>query len=112
MSSGEAELYALVKAAAQTKYLMSLARDFGLEMKGKVNTDSTAAIGITQRSGLAGRTRHIHVQYLWIQQEVADKGLGLKKVDTKENLADILTKTIAAETLDRHLKSLNLSFAV
>ena len=68
MSSGEAELYALVKGAVQTKYAISLAMDFGIELDGHVKTDSNATIGITHRSGLGGRTRHVQVQYLWVQR--------------------------------------------
>ena len=63
LSSGEAELYALVKAAAQAKDLCNLMADFGYETKITVHTDSTAAIGIVHRKGL-GKTRRIEVQYV------------------------------------------------
>ena len=34
MSSGEAELYAMIKAASQLRYLVSIARDFGMNLDG------------------------------------------------------------------------------
>ena len=43
--------------------------------------DSTAALGMVL-SGL-GRTRHVRVQYLLIQQKVQDKELVVEKADTK-----------------------------
>ena len=66
LSSGEAELYALTRAASQTLGLTSLAADLGMGGKsGILHTDSTAAIGMTYRAGL-GKVRHIRVQYLWL----------------------------------------------
>ena len=44
LSSGEAELYALVKTAAQAKGLASLLMDYGMSTTVTVHTESTAAI--------------------------------------------------------------------
>ena len=52
LSSGEAELYAIVKAASQAAGLVSMLCDFGFNTSATVHTDSTAAIGITHRRGL------------------------------------------------------------
>ena len=104
LSSGEAELYALTKAATQITGIISLAADFGVTLRGTVRTDSNVAIGITHRSGLGGRCRHIKVQYLWIQERVKTGELQLKKVVGTENPADLMTKAVAADTLDAHLK--------
>ena len=52
LSSGETELYALVKAAAQAKGHSSLLGDFGYVAGIDVHTDSTAALGIAHRRGL------------------------------------------------------------
>ena len=70
MPSGQAELYALVSGAAQTKGLMSLMADCGISTIGIVCTDATVATGTARRPGL-GKTRHIDVQYLWFQQELS-----------------------------------------
>ena len=45
MSSGEAELYALTKGAANTMGMMSLASDFGQNLHGHVASDASAEIG-------------------------------------------------------------------
>ena len=109
LSSGEAELYALLKAAAQTKGVMAVLCDFDIEVQGTVLTDASAALGIVHREGL-GKTRHVEVQYLWIQQEVARTNLKVAKVNTHNNLADMLTKNVAAECLNRHLATMNFYF--
>ena len=102
MSSGEAELYAMVKGAAQTKGLISMINDYGLKFDACVCSDASAAIGIVHRQGL-GKTRHIQVQYLWMQAEVADGRMKVHKVRTEENPAGLMTKTLNHDTMSRHL---------
>ena len=105
LSSGEDELYALTRAASQTLGVMSTAADFGMVLGGNLHTDSTAAIGMTYRSGL-GKVRHIRVQYLWLQERVADKELGLEKVEGLENPADLMTKGLAQMPLHKRMRAL------
>ena len=83
LSSGEAELYAMTKMAVQIKGVMSLAKDFDLDFKGIVRTDPTAAIGISHRSGLGGRTRHIQLQFLWIQDALENDDFELGQNGTR-----------------------------
>ena len=56
-----------------------------------VETDSTAAIGMCSRTGV-GKTRHIQVRWLCIQDAIRDKVMRLKKVKGTENEADMGTK--------------------
>ena len=105
LSSGEAELYSLVKAASQAKGSCSLLDDFGLATSISAHADSTAAISIASRRGL-GKTRHIEVQNLWIQQSVHKKELAVKKIVTKDNPADVLTKGFKRELIDKHVEFL------
>ena len=55
MSSGEADLYAMVKGAAQTKGHMSMIQDYGIKFDGCVCSDVSVAIDIVHRQGL-GKT--------------------------------------------------------
>ena len=103
LSSGEAELYAMTKMATQISGMISMAADFGIIMAGEVKSDSNAAIGIAHRDGLGGRCRHIRVQYLWIQSRIKDGDLKLVKVPGTSNLADIMTKAISKELMDKYL---------
>ena len=108
LSSGEAELYALTKTACQTLGAMQLLKDLGIEARGMVLSDSNAAIGMVQREGLGGRTRHIQVQYLWIQERVAREELKMKKVDTKQNPSDLMTKFLGKDDKDKMLKIMRM----
>ena len=74
----------MLKGATQTKGLISMMADFGEKVVATVCSDASAAIGMTHRQGL-GKTRHIEVHYLWIQHEVREDKLTVKKVGTHNN---------------------------
>ena len=67
LSVGEAEYYALVKAAAEGLGVQSLARDLGIELTLRIWVDNTTAHAIASRIGL-GKVRHMEVKYLWAQE--------------------------------------------
>ena len=110
LSSAEAELYAMSRCAQHALSLASIALDMNLKLQATIHTDASAALGIAYRSGLGGRTRHVKVQYLWIQGAVAQKDLRVKKVGTLENPADMLTKFLGAEPLGRHSTNVGYEF--
>ena len=85
-------------------------KDFGLLVGCTACTDASAAIGIVHRQGL-GKTRHIDVQYLWVQKDVYDEKLKVVKVGTDSNPADLMTKFLKPELVDRHLQILKFKRA-
>ena len=52
MSSGKAELYGVVRAAAAGRGIKALCSDIGMSLPVRPWTDSSAAIGICNRHGL------------------------------------------------------------
>ena len=81
-------------------------RDFGRESEGVVYADSSAALAIARRKG-AGKMRHINVNSLWIQERQNEKDLELRKVLGTENPADLMTKNLARQALDKCMLQLN-----
>ena len=69
LSSGEAELSGIVKAATMGLGFQSLAADMGLALPLRIHTDSLAAIRICRRRGL-GKVRHITVGDVWVQERI------------------------------------------
>ena len=102
LSSAEAELTGIVKGSTEGLGLRSLAEDFGWTAQLKVFTDSSAAMGICKRTGI-GKVRHLATGQLWIQDRIRTKDIELYKVAGNDNPADMLTKHLARETLDKHL---------
>jgi hypothetical protein len=110
LSSGEAELGAVVRGFSEALGIQSVARDLGVELQPEVHADSSAAIGICRRSGI-GKVRHLAVGQLWIQDLVRSGECSLHKVLGTENPADLMTKPLARAEIDGHLGRLGLSRA-
>jgi hypothetical protein len=110
LSSGEAELGAVVRGFSEALGIQSVARDLGVELQPEVHADSSAAIGICRRSGI-GKVRHLAVAQLWVQDLVRSKECRLFKVLGTENPADLMTKPLPRTEIDGHLGRLGLSRA-
>ncbi len=108
LSSGEAELGALVRGFSEALGIQSVARDLGVELQPEVHADSSAAIGICHRCGI-GKVRHLAVAQLWVQDLVRAKTCRQFKVLGTENPADLLTKPLSRVEIDGHLTRLGLS---
>ena len=79
-----------------------MAADFGDAMQVEVWTDSSASKGICSRIGL-GKVRHLDTGLLWIQNYVEKGIIKVKKVKGTENPADIGTKPVNKDTIQRVL---------
>ena len=109
LSSGEAEYYGVVKAASIGLGVRSMFADLGINMNIEVLTDATAAKGIATRKGL-GKVRHMAVHYLWVQERVAQGDLKLSKVWGKENPADLLTKYLDFQSIQKFANLVGLEY--
>ena len=99
LSTGEAELGALIRGAAEGEGIISILSDYGLQARLMLQSDAAAAIGITQRLGL-GRVRHLSVSDLWIQQQVREGALEVSKIPGEKNGSDLLTKPVGKKRID------------
>ena len=102
LSSAEAELVAMCKLAAEMIGMGSLAADFGHDLKVTMYADSSAAIAIAKRRG-SGKLRHINIGLLWIQEKVEGEEIMIKKVKGVSNPADMMTKGINREKLEKYM---------
>ncbi len=100
LSSAEAELVAAVKTCTELIGITQLAHDWGQTWKGEVFVDSSAAIGIAYRRG-HGRLRHVKVGTLWIQEKTERGELAIQKIPGESNPADVLTKNVGREKLEK-----------
>jgi len=106
LSSGEAEYYAVVKAAAEALGMIALLKDLGLIGQARLWVDSAAAKSIVSRVGL-GKLRHLEVKYLWVQQVVKKKRLSIYKIKGTLNPGDWLTKPGSTAKRQPHFQTFN-----
>ncbi len=64
-------------------------------------TDSSSAKAILQRLGPGRRAKHLEVQTMWVQQLNKIGLISLNKLNTLENVADLLTKNVPRAVLDK-----------
>ena len=107
LSSGEAELYAMVTGASEGLGARAMAADFGLDVSPHLFVDASAAIGIAQRKGL-GKIRHLDTQSLWIQDALRERRVDLSKVLGTENPADMMTKPLDSKPLCKMMEKVGL----
>ena len=107
-SSGEAEFYALSKSASEALGVRSIAQDFGWDLSLIISLDSSAAKAMASRVGL-GKTRHIDVCYLWIQDLTKKSWVKLKKIPGDKNPSDVLTKPKTGKETQELLDCVSLS---
>jgi hypothetical protein len=70
--------------------------------------DSTAALAYAKDPKYHGRTKHIDIRYQYIRDMIAQKEVVLKHISTSRMIADPLTKPIARDVFQAHVRSLGL----
>ena len=107
LSSAEAELGALVKAAAEAIGITQMAAGLGTSITSEVYVDSSAALAVVNRKG-CGKLRHVRVGQLWVQQLAEEEEVRFNKIWVEENPADLSTKYLARTKIDQLIKLIYL----
>ena len=69
-------------------------RDLGYDCSVRVATGSQSVVDHSRRRGQSVASKHVGLMGLWLQEAPADGKLGLEKVDTAMNPADVCTKAL------------------
>ena len=78
-------------------------QDLNVDIRIKVRTDSSAALGVSRRRGL-GKLRHVELSQVWLQERVSAGDVQVMKVKGCDNLADALTKHVVQEDISMHMR--------
>ena len=84
--------------------MRGLTRDLGCRMRVRTSTDSSAAMGISKRRGL-GKTRHIELNQLWLQEKVNNIEIEMRKMKGEDDVADALTERLDQRDIIKHLQA-------
>jgi len=74
----------------------------------KIRSDSSAGISAQSRLGLGKLMKHVQIRFLFLQDLVKKKRVVIEKVHTDANPADMFTKCVTKEVLERHKKAVGL----
>ena len=110
LSSAESDLYSIGTGAQESLHIRNFLVETILtsKLQIRIHTDSTSGKSIATRIGSSKNAKHIDLKYLFIQQLVHNGILSVHKIGTLENIADIFTKYVTAEILNKHLYNVGL----
>ena len=96
-SSTEAEYYCLKASSSQVIWVRMFLAELGVRLKAPtvVFEDNQGAIALSNNPLTHSDARHIHISFHVTQERVARGFIQLAKIDSKHQLADPLTKSLA-----------------
>ena len=84
-----------------------MASELGYTLDLVIESDNSACLAVTQRRGL-GKLRHMEIRQIWLQDEYRAGRIGFRKIGTKANIADMLTKPLPASRMQLLAEELGL----
>ena len=99
LSTTEAEYMALCECSKHTQWTISLLQQlsFEIDLPVDIYCDLDGVISIASKNVDHKRTKHIDVKYHYIRERINEGTIRVNGVDSKDNLADVLTKPLPRE---------------
>ena len=96
MSTSEAELIGACACAQEIQFSRKLAAELGFRQYAPTPLfeDNTGCIALAEHGHFAGRSKHIHLRWMFISEFIRDGILKLHQVPTTQQVADIGTKAL------------------
>jgi hypothetical protein len=108
LSSAEAEYMAACEATREALFLRQLLTDLRSPVSGTTTIfeDNTGCQAMAKNPVNHSRRKHIDVKFHFIQDEVEKGTVSLEDINTEDQVADVLTKNLAAPKLTKFRKIL------
>jgi hypothetical protein len=96
LSTAEAEYMAISAAVQEIKWLVQLLTEMQIKVKLPVTLycDNQAAISISENDVHHHRTKHIDIRHHYVRDEIRNKFIQIKWIQSNQQLADIMTKSL------------------
>ena len=106
----QAEYIAACDAAKEAVWLQNLLENIDCmpDWPTVLFEDNNSCIAQTENPLHHKRTKHIDVYYHYTRQMVENEVIVLERIDTSEQLADIMTKPLGKVLFNKHVDSLNM----
>lgn len=109
-SSTAAEYVALLESVSEIKVIKNLLKDFKIIITKPINIyeDNSGAIAIAKFGNLTKNSKYIEIHYHFVNECYEQKIINIVKVDSDENIADILTKALGRNKFEKFRKILKI----
>lgn len=95
LSTTEAEYMAVTEAIKENLWLKGLFAELSLHQGGIIIfCDSQSVIHLSKDQMYHERTKHIDINYHFIRETIAEGKVSVQKINTRDNLADMFTKSL------------------
>lgn len=110
LSTTEAEYKVLTEASKAAIWARRELAEMHQTQEGatEIFCDNQGAVALARNPVFHARTRHIEVQYHFIREVIDSGQVTISYVPTENNPADILTKPLARDAHERHMRFLSL----
>lgn len=100
----------VAKVVKKALWLTRLVKELGVEQGGgQLHCDSQSVIYLANNRVYHARAKHIDVRFHKIRELVAYRHILLQKVQTSDNVADMLTKSVINDKFKHYLDLLHIS---
>lgn len=108
-STTEAEFVSAAEAVKEGLWLMKLVTDLHLKIQRPIQLfEDNAACIFMSTNPETKRAKHIDVKYMFLRDVVWRGDMKLVKIDTKDQVADMLTKSLDRQSFERHFTGMGL----
>ena len=105
----EAEYMAATEVVKEAIWLKGLLGDLGVIQENiAVLCDNQSAIFLVKNQTYHARTKHIDVKYHYVREIIESGVMLLRKIDTKDNLSDMLMKVVSGVKFQHCLKLIQI----
>ncbi|KAI9905230.1 hypothetical protein PsorP6_013904 [Peronosclerospora sorghi] len=101
LTSAEAEYMALSLCVQEVLWMRAMLKDMGIEQKTatQIWEDNQGEIALAKNAGYNSRTKHVDIKHHFTRENVENGTVQIDYVDTKNQLADLLTKALGTKKL-------------
>ena len=115
LSSCEAEYMVASEATKEAIWIRNLLQEFKLPIFNNLTIpiaiDNNSAMKLSKNPEFHARTKHIAMRHHFIREKVVTGEVKVHRVDTKNNLADILTKGLPRPRLQELIEKMGMKTA-
>jgi hypothetical protein len=110
LSTAEAEYVALSLCIQEVLWLKQLLDEMGVSHRKPIVVfeDNQGTIAIANNEGYHSRAKHIDIRHHFIREHIKSNEIKLEYIESKDQLADFLTKAIATKQFQRLLERSNI----
>ena len=108
LCSAEAECYAMVSALAEPTQVQEIFGEYHEDTHFTLGTDSSAVKANVERLGCDRMQHSSIIKHRYLQDASTNQEVWLRKVGTKNNVADGLTKSVSQQVLQNMLTALKI----